>query len=126
MNKKIVPASEYKDVTNVVSKYAEAIRNGDVDMMADIFYEGAVTYGIVDGKLEGGASNPAIDFINRNGKSPELEYQIDVLDITPTTAVVRLITEKDSIGTDCCEHITLIKVDTGWIVISKAFLQFDK
>lgn len=126
MNQKMVSANEYNNVRNLVANYVEAIKNGDIDMLAGIFHKNSITCGTVNGELVGGAagSNPAIEFIKQNGKSPELVYCIDVLDITPTSAVVRVITEKDAIGTDCTEYLTLIKQNGEWTIISKVFHQF--
>lgn len=127
MNQKIVSADEYKDVTNVAVKYIEALRTGNIDMLTDIFHKDSVTYGTVDGGLVGGGSNnPTAAFIKMYGKSPEIDAHIDVLDITPTTAVVRVIMEKDAIGSECNENLMLIKLDDGWTVIAKVFHQFDK
>lgn len=127
MNQKIVSADEYKDVTNVAVKYIEALRTGNIDMLTDIFHKDSVTYGTVDGGLVGGgSSNPTAAFIKMFGKSPEIDAHIDVLDITPTTAVVRVIMEKDAIGSECNENLMLIKLDDGWTVIAKVFHQFDK
>ena len=88
MNQRTVSANEYNNVINVATKYVEALRIGSVDMLAEIFHKDCVTYGTVNGELMGGASNPTADFIKDYGKSPEIVYHIDVLDITPTTAVV--------------------------------------
>jgi len=126
VNQKMVSANEYKDVTRVAAKYVEALRIGNIDMLGDIFHKDSVTYGTVNGELVGGgSSNPAAEFIKINGKSPELDAHIDVIDITPTTAVVRIIMEKDAIGSDCNENLLLIKLDGGWTVIAKVFHQFD-
>lgn len=127
MNQKIVSANEYKEVTKVAAKYVEALRIGNIDMLTDIFHKDSVTYGTVDGELAGGgSSNPTAAFIKMYGKSPEIDAHIDVLDITPTTAVVRVIMEKDAIGSECNENLILIKLDNGWTVIAKVFHQFDK
>ena len=91
MNQRTVSANEYNNVINVATKYVEALRIGSVDMLAEIFHKDCVTYGTVNGELMGGASNPTADFIKDYGKSPEIVYHIDVLDITPTTAVVRIV-----------------------------------
>lgn len=123
----MVSAKEYKDVVNIVAKYIEALRIGSIDMLMNIFHKDSITYGTVDGKLVGDrASNPAVDFIKTYGKSPEIEAHIDVIDITPTTAVVRIIMEKDAIDSECNENLTLIKLDQGWTIIAKVFHQFDK
>ena len=126
MSSKMVSANDYKDVTNVAAKYIEALRTGKVDMLDDVFHRDAVTYGTVNGKLVVGSGNPTADFIKINGKSPEIDFHIDVLDITPTTAAVRIILEKDAIGSDCNENLLLIKLDECWTVVAKIFHQFDK
>lgn len=125
MNHKMVSANEYNDVTNVIAKYVEAVKTGNIDMLADIFHKNAIACGTVNGELVGGSgSNPATEFIKQNGKSPEIVSCIDVLDMTPTTAVVRLVMEKDAIGADCNAYLTLIKLDGGWTIIAKVFHQF--
>lgn len=125
MNQKTVSANEYNNVTNIVAKYVEAIRIGDIDMLADIFHEKAIACGTVNGEFVGGSgSNPAADFIKQNGKSPEIVFCVDVLDITPTTAIVRLVMEKDAIGAECNAYLTLVKLGGDWSVIAKVFHQF--
>lgn len=121
----MVSVKEYSDVTNHIAKYVEAIKNGDIELLADFFHQNSFSCGTVNGEFVGGSgSNPAVEFIKRNGKSPEIVSCIDVLDITPTTAVVRLISEKDAIGSDCTEYLTLIKLDGCWTIIGKVFHQF--
>lgn len=125
MEQRTVSTNEYKEVVNIVAKYIEAIRIGSVEMLVESFHEDSVTYGFANGKLQGGASNPAVDFIKNYGKSPDIEAHIDVLDITPATAIVRVVTGNDAVGFDCDEYLTLLKLDTGWTIIAKAFYQFD-
>jgi len=126
MKQRTVSANEYKAVVKVAAKYIEAIRIGSIDMLSESFHKDSVTYGFVDGELMGGASNPAIDFIKNNGKSPDLDAHIDVLDMTPATAIVRVVTGNDAVGAGCDEYLTLLKLNTGWTIIAKAFYQFDE
>lgn len=119
----MVSANEYKDVVNTVAKYVEALRIGSVDMLADSFQKDAVTYGIVNGELVSG-SNLAASFIQMNGKSPEIESHIDVIDITSNTAVVRIVTENDAIGADCKAYLTLVRPDKGWAIVAMVFHEF--
>lgn len=127
MNQKMVSAHEYNEVASVAATYVEALKFGSIDMLAAVFHENSVTCGTVDGRLAGGGSgNPTADFIKMHGKSPEIDAHIDVLDITPTTAVVRVILEKDAVGAECNENLLLIKCDAGWTVIAKVFHQFAK
>jgi len=127
MNQRTVSASEYNNVVHLVDKYVEALRTGNVDMLTEIFHKDCVTYGTVDGKLMGGGDgNPTADFIKNYGKSAEIVTHIDILDITPTTAIVRVVSEKDAVGSDCNDYLSFIKLDTGWTVIAKVFHQFEK
>lgn len=125
MKQKSVSSKEYNDVVHVVAKYIEAIRIGSIDMLNESFHEDSKTYGFVNDELRGGASNPAADFIKDYGKSPDIKAHIDVLDITPATAIVRVVTGDDAVGSPCLEFLTLLKLDTGWTIIAKAFYQFD-
>ncbi|MBJ7263656.1 MAG: nuclear transport factor 2 family protein [Burkholderiaceae bacterium] len=126
MNQKKASVSEYRNVKDTIAKYIDSLRTGSVDRLTDTFHKNAVTYGTVDGGLVGGAdTNPVADFIRVNGKSPDIEAHIDVLDITPSTAVVRVVTENDAIGTDCIEYLTLIKLSEAWAVVAKVFHQFE-
>ncbi len=124
MSERTASVNDYKEVAEIAAKYVEAIRIGNIDMLDDMFHKNAVAYGTVDGQLVGGAGNPAVAFINNNGKSPEVEYHIDVLDITPTTAAIRIVMEKDAIGSDCNANLLLLKLNDGWTVIAKVFHQF--
>ena len=126
MNQRMVSASDYKEVVKVAAQYIEAIRTGNIGLLDNMFHKNAVAYGTVDGALVGGAGNPAVEFIKANGKSPEVEFHIDVIDITPTTAAVRIVMEKDAIGSDCNANLLLLKLDDGWTVMAKDFHQFEK
>lgn len=125
MEKRLVSGNEYKAVVDVVTQYIEAIRIGSVDMLEKSFHKDSVTYGFVNDQLQGGASNPAVDFIKNYGKSPDMDAHIDVLDMTPTTAIVRAVTGNDAASSGCDEYLTLIKLDTGWSIIAKVFYQYD-
>ncbi|PXZ07593.1 hypothetical protein DKK70_07015 [Gilliamella apicola] len=126
MNQRTVSANKYNEVTNIAAKYIEALRIGSVDMLSDIFHKDCVTYGTVNGQLMGGASNPTSDFINNYDKYPNIVSHIDILDITPTTAIVRVVMAKDAVNSDCNDYLTFLKLDGSWKVITKVFHQFDK
>jgi hypothetical protein len=51
--------------------------------------------------------------------------RIDVLAITPTTAVVRVDMERDAIGDDYTDFHTLIKLDGTWQIIAKGFPMYE-
>lgn len=118
-NIKTVPTTEYDAVIAVAQKYVNGLRNGSSDEVAQAFHKDAVMYGFTNGELLGGPIANLFDFINKNGKAPEITTRLDVLAITPTTAVVRVDMENDAIGADYNDYLTLIRVDGVWKVIAK-------
>lgn len=82
-------------------------------------------YGFTNGKLLGGSITNLFDFVRSNGKAPDITTRLDVLAITPTTAVVRVDMENDAIGADYNDYLTLIKIDGSWKVIAKVYHQFE-
>jgi len=126
MNPNNTSDKDINDVKNAAANYVEALRTGNIDRLADIYNKDCVTYGTVDGKLVGGiGSNPTVDFIKTHGAAPEIVAVIDILDITPSTAIVRVATEKDAVGSTCNDYLTFIKIEGNWSVIAKVFHQFD-
>jgi len=81
-------------------------------------------YGFTNGELLGGPIRNLYDFVDKNGKAPNISTRLDVLAITPTTAVVRIDMEQDAIGADYNDFLTFIKLDGRWQVIAKVFHQF--
>ena len=82
-------------------------------------------YGFTNGERLGGPITNLYDFVKKNGKAPDITTRLDVLAITPTTAVVRVDMEKDAIGADYNDFLTLIKLAGTWKVIAKVYHQFE-
>ena len=124
-NQKIVPTSEYDAVIEASGKYVEGLRVGDADIVAQAFHKDAVMYGLSNGtSLLGGPIGNLYDFVSNNGAAPDIKTRIDILAITPTTAVVRIDMEKDAINADYNDFLTFIKLDGRWQAIAKVFHQF--
>ncbi|GAB7543102.1 nuclear transport factor 2 family protein [Cupriavidus sp. 8B] len=124
-NIKAVPTNEYNAVIAVAQKYVDGLRIGSAEGVATAFHKDAVMYGFTNGELLGGPIGNLFDFVRKNGKAPEITTRLDVLAITPTTAVVRVDMEKDAIGADYNDYLTLIKIDGDWKVIAKVYHQFE-
>lgn len=124
-NTKTVPTQDYADAVATVTKYVEGLRVGNVAALAEAFHKDAVMYGFTNGELLGGPIKNLYDFVETNGTAPDIKTRIDVLAITPTTAVVRVDMEKDAIGADYTDFHTLIKLDGTWKVIAKVYHQFE-
>ncbi|MCY1254203.1 putative lumazine-binding protein [compost metagenome] len=123
-NIKTVPTSDHIAVVETVQKYVDGIRAGSAEACAAAFYDQATYYGVVAGKLAGGNVETFYEFLRQNGNAPEVIAHIDVLAINTTAAVVRVDLEKDSIGADYNDFVTLIKTDGAWKIISKVYHQF--
>ncbi len=124
-NIKNVPVAEYDAVIEAAGKYVEGLRLGDADVVAQAFHKDAVMYGLSNGtSLLGGPIGNLYDFVRANGAAPDIKTHIDVLAITPTTAVVRIDMEKDAINADYNDYLTFIKLDGRWQAIAKVFHQF--
>jgi len=64
-------------------------------------------------------------FINNYGKSPEVIFHIDIINIKPTTGFVRIVIWNDAVGSNIHDYLSFIKLDKGWDVIENIFHQFD-
>jgi hypothetical protein len=124
-NIKTVPTQDYEAVVATVAKYVEGLRVGSAEGVAEAFHADAVMYGFTNGELLGGPITNLYDFVNENGTAPDIKTRVDVLAITPTTAVVRVDMEKDAIGADYTDFHTLIKMDGVWHVIAKVYHMYE-
>ncbi|MCC2647637.1 MAG: hypothetical protein K0S67_315 [Nitrososphaeraceae archaeon] len=124
-NIKTVPTKDYEDVVATVSKYVEGLSVGSVTEISQAFHKEAIMYGFTDDKMLGGPIKNLYDFVEKNGTAPDIKTQIDILAITPTTAVVRVDMEKDAIGADYTDFHTLIKLDGTWRIIAKVYHMYD-
>ncbi len=124
-NIKTVPTKDFEDVVATVAKYVEGLRVGSIDGLIEAFHKDAVMYGFTNGELLGGPIKNLYDFVEKNGTAPDIKTRLDVLAITPTTAVVRVDMEKDAIGTDYTDFHTLIKLDGTWQIIAKVYHMYE-
>ena len=124
-NIKTVPTKDFEDVVATVDKYVEGLRVGSVAGLTQAFHKDAVMYGLINSELSGGPIKNLYDFVERNGAAPDIKTRIDVLAITPTTAVVRVDMEKDAMGANYTDFHTLIKHYDSWHVIAKVYHTYE-
>jgi hypothetical protein len=120
-NIKTVPTQDFEDVVATVARYVEGLRTGNIPSLSQAFHKDAVMYGFTNDKLLGGPIKNLYEFVEKNGTAPDIKTRLDVLAITPTTAVVRVDMENDAIGADYTDFHTLIKTDGTWHIIAKAY-----
>lgn len=124
-NIKVVPTADYQAVVNAVQRYVDGLRIGKAQEVAEAFHEDAVMYGFTNGDLLGGTIRNLYDFVDSNGDAPQIATRLDIIGITPTTAVVRVDMENDAIGADYTDFHTLLKQKGEWKIIAKVYHQYD-
>ena len=124
-NIKAVPTQDFEDVVETVAKYVEGLRFGNIPRLTQAFNKDAVMFGFTKGDLLGGPIKNLYDFVKKNGTAPDIKTRLDVLAITPTTAVVRVDMENDAIGADYTDFHTLIKTDGTWHIIAKIYHMYE-
>jgi hypothetical protein len=120
-NIKNVPTQDYEEAVVTVALYIEGLRVGSVAVLSQAFHQDATMYGFTEGKLVEGPIKNLYNFVERNGPAPNIKTRIDVLDITPTTAAVRVDMENDAIGSSYTDFHTLIKLEGIWYIIAKVY-----
>lgn len=120
-NIKNVPTQDYEEAVVTVALYIEGLRVGSVAVLSQAFHQDATMYGFTEGKLVKGPIKNLYNFVERNGPAPNIKTRIDVLDITPTTAAVRVDMENDAIGSSYTDFHTLIKLEGIWYIIAKVY-----
>lgn len=121
-NIKTVSTVDLEAVVTTVQLYVNGMKSGKSADFSDAFLDEAVMYGAIGDTLVGGPVRSSLyEFVDKSGSAPDMKAHIDVLDITPSSAVVRVDIEKDATGTDYTDHHVLIKRNGQWNIIAKVF-----
>ncbi|THW92211.1 hypothetical protein D6D15_03285 [Aureobasidium pullulans] len=125
-NTKPVATAEYDAVIATVQNYIEGLRVGSNPTIAKAFNKDATMYGFApDGILLGGPISNLYRYVDEFGSAPEIKARVDVLAITPSTAVVRVDMEGDGAGVDYTDFHTLLKFEGKWEIIAKVFHAYE-
>jgi hypothetical protein len=108
-NIKIISTKDYEDVVETVKKYVEGLRIGSAATISNAFNKDSVMHEYANSGLLGGPIDNLYDIVKKNGTVLDIKTHLDILAITPTTAVVRVDMEKDAIGANYTDFHTLIK-----------------
>ena len=120
-------ANDRTEITQLITKYAEAYLRADVDALRDVFAPDAVMNGHVGDRLVEGT--PEI-FIQNVGRTPSIislgqnpRYEIGDIQITGRAAAVT-VTQYNFGEFNFTDYIHLLKRDGHWQIISKTFSTF--
>lgn len=128
-NKNVRSIAEQDEVSRIITDgYAKGILDDNFDTIMTSFHPDATMYGIFDGELLPGSIRNLAGYCEKFGAGEKtgMIARLDVLDMTTTTAVVRIDIENAPCGSDYTDYHSLIKLDGKWQIVSKLFHQYDR
>lgn len=115
--------SEYEAVEKAAMLFVKSVGSGDSAPAMELFYDEAVMFGYLDGKLEHGPIQNLYDNIDSVGADPGYRARIDVLCIEETVAIVRVLEDNWGGRIDFSDFLLLIKMDGEWKGVAKVYNQ---
>ena len=115
--------SEYEAVEKAAMLFVKSVGSGDSAPARELFYDKAVMFGYLDGKLEHGPIQNLYDNIDSVGADPGYRARIDVLCIEETVAIVRVLEDNWGGRIDFSDFLLLIKMDGEWKGVAKVYNQ---
>ena len=115
--------SEYEAVEKAAMLFVKSVGSGDSAPARELFYDEAVMFGYLDGKLEHGPIQNLYDNIDSVGEDPGYRARIDVLCIEETVAIVRVLEDNWGGRIDFSDFLLLIKMDGEWKGVAKVYNQ---
>ncbi|MGO4273483.1 nuclear transport factor 2 family protein [Paenibacillus sp. TAF58] len=116
---------DYEEITITLNRYIEGNISGKSEVMKSSFHKDAIMYGYTkDGNLSAGSIQNLYGVVDKMGPAQDLQYRMDILDVSGTVAVVRIILE-EAHGATYSDYHQLLKVDGEWKVIAKLFHQHE-
>lgn len=127
----VTPASDshiadHNRIVDTMERYFAGLREGKSALMRPSFHEGATFFGHYPGGVMSAPIQALFDWIDGNGPSPSVQYQIVNVDVVHRIAHVRVEAEELSgalagTGVRMSDLFTLMIVDGEWKIIQKAF-----
>lgn len=115
--------SEYEAVEKAAMLFVKSVGSGDSAPARELFYDEAVMFGYLDGKLEHGPIQNLYDNIDSVGADPGYRARIDVLCIEETVAIVRVLEDNWGGRIDFSDFLLLIKMNGEWKGVAKVYNQ---
>lgn len=115
--------SEYDAVEKASRKFVESVGSGNSDLAKELFYDEAVMFGYIDGKLEHGPIQNLYDNIDTVGADPDYKARIDIMCVEETLAIVRVLEDNWCGRINFSDYLVMLKMDGQWKCIAKAYNQ---
>ena len=115
--------SEYDAVQRAAEKFVESVGSGNSAPARELFYDEAVMFGYLDGRLEHGPIQNLYDNIDTVGADPGYRARIDVMTVEETVAIVRILEDNWGGRIDFSDYLMMIKMDGQWRCVAKVYNQ---
>jgi hypothetical protein len=123
---KLITSKDYDEVIAAAHCYVEAMEQGSSKRAKERFHAEGGIYGYVDGEFKGGSITNFFDFLDENPDGHKMKAHMDVLSITPSTAIVKIEAEMDPPETDYTDFMALVKVNGVWQIVAKIFHSYPR
>lgn len=104
-------------------KFVRSVAEGNSRYARELFVDGAVLYGYLDGKLEHGSIGQFYDNVDTVGADEGFRARVDVVDVEETLAVVRVLEENWGGRIEFTDYLLMVKMDGEWRCVAKAYNQ---
>nr|QQO98478.1 FrzH [Cladobotryum sp.] len=123
---KHITSSEYDAVIATAYCYVEAMEKGSSKRAKEGFHPDGGIYGYVDGEFKGGSISNLFDFLDQSPEGHKIKAHLDVIAMTPTTAIVKTEVEMNPPETDYTDFLGMVKIDGKWQIVSKIFHSYPR
>lgn len=114
---------EYMAVEQAAMKFVRSVAEGNSRYARELFVDGAVLYGYLDGKLEHGSIGQFYDNVDTVDADEGFRARVDVVDVEETLAVVRVLEENWGGRIEFTDYLLMVKMDGEWRCVAKAYNQ---
>jgi hypothetical protein len=105
-----------------IEKYLEAAHHHNTDIGRQAFWPDAIMHGFLDADLIAGPIENLFQYWASNRPpSTKPDAAIELIGLTPTVAVVRLLEESKTEGHSFVDFHSLLKKDNQWKIQAKVF-----
>lgn len=122
---KQIPSSEYDAVIATAQCYIDAMAKGSSQRAKEGFHPDGGIYGYVEGEFKGGPISVFFDYLDSLPEGQKMKAHMDVLAITPSTAIVKIEAEMEPPESDYSDFMAMVKVDGKWQIVAKIFHSYQ-
>ena len=115
---------DFDAIRGLATKYFDALYDGDIPVMLEIFHPRSRLHVILDGKLVEIEFEPYMELVSKRAspRSQKAERADQLTSIQQSTATTAILIESLLLaGKSYTDHLSLIKDDGRWQIISKVY-----